>query len=305
MASSCDIGMRLDLCIAMVLGYLLPNEDSKSNFLGELLQDENFKWILKTSNDVDKFKMLLRGFDEHVVSAFNVHSVSFLWFYLSSISEENSKKMLECLWQCLVIARSPNEWKKSQHAVAFLGGFLAHANYISLSTAHSYLKNMLKFCLAYLDNLDAKSTKKSVSCVQHGLFYATVQSILYVLCYRWKEFDEIEDLKCYIQKKLVKILKSHLNPLRCVSRVVVQYFDKVNRRLKIIENTLVQEANGNFVVVAAELYFPFSLNTMKMCSSIFLPLQRRFIPCEKRRKKSSATICSRSEDPEKKIRREH
>lgn len=45
---------------------------------------------------------------------------------------------------------------------------------------------MAEWCCSYVDN--AGFLKVNVGGLQHGTFYATVQTLLFVLCYRYKEF---------------------------------------------------------------------------------------------------------------------
>lgn len=45
---------------------------------------------------------------------------------------------------------------------------------------------MADWCCAYVDNVDF--SKMNVGGIQHGTFYATVQALLFVICYRYHEF---------------------------------------------------------------------------------------------------------------------
>lgn len=44
---------------------------------------------------------------------------------------------------------------------------------------------MADWCCVYVDNA---GLSKSVGGIQHGIFYATVQALLFVICYRYHEF---------------------------------------------------------------------------------------------------------------------
>lgn len=121
--------------------------------------------------------------------------------------------MLEFLWE---VFQCPDESSigstKAYNAISFISEFLARANYIDLKFVFNYyflmpffstlkavilrlccewMRRISDWCLAYID----RHTNG-----EHSLFYAAVQSLLYVFCYRYAELRDQEGMFCSLAK---------------------------------------------------------------------------------------------------------
>lgn len=148
----------MDLCMAVLLSQLSPTASPALDPLlsGGELTSEDFLAILPTDPSIHvsqgaevkkeecageeeglyqlytTVKSTLAGFEEHVLTAHDTHSTPYLWFYACGLSPNICNLMLEYLWDsALSVLPTPNEWKKSHNAAAFLSGILARGNYVS------------------------------------------------------------------------------------------------------------------------------------------------------------------------------
>lgn len=108
--------------------------------------------------------------------------------------------------------------------VSYIGSYMARARYLDLQEVKNGLRTMMNWALAYITDksstklVNKKLTKRynpyasspsskhsdspntkssSIIAKDHTLFYTTIQSILYLFCFRWKELltDADDNLK--------------------------------------------------------------------------------------------------------------
>nr|CAD2122089.1 unnamed protein product [Meloidogyne enterolobii] len=131
--------------------------------------------------------------------------------------------------------------------------------------------------------------------VQHGIFYSTVQALLFVFCYRYEELNKEENsLSQFNLWNLDKIVFNSLNPLQHISQGVALCFLNLARRFNLFEkntdnSSLSPKTSTHSMAeislkrrrAVIDLFFPFSFCSLKICSPLIFPLMRRFTPLEK------------------------
>uniref|UniRef100_A0A915CKZ6 RNA polymerase I-specific transcription initiation factor RRN3 n=1 Tax=Ditylenchus dipsaci TaxID=166011 RepID=A0A915CKZ6_9BILA len=268
-----------DLSPSQITPATICNVDSNS-FETKLDLYINFSWIFtKSKGSSNIFNAMLAGFDEHVLYAYDLHSVSYLWLYLCSLSTANSNQMLNYLWNIIRIpVRSPNEWKKTHNAASFICAFLARSSFIPMEIACVWLRRMADWCCSYINNCETLRT--TIGGIQHGTFYAVVQSLLFVFCYRYKELADQGAIDDVHQWGLGRIVHSKLEPLRFISQAVALCFANVSRYLQIVYCNHILSPDETLRHRPVELYFPFSFCMLNICAPKILPLMRKFTPAE-------------------------
>ncbi|KAH7730511.1 Protein C36E8.1 [Aphelenchoides avenae] len=272
------VEQKLDICLNILLCYV------SRDYTTDVFFPDNAKhtgWILtaKRPPGLPLFDTLLPAFTEHVLYAHDVQSLSFVWLYLCSLSKEFEKRILTTLWKIVVApTRSPNEWKRSHNAAAFLGGILARANYVDYMTSYSWMKEMALWCGRYVDQVVI--LKPNVGGIQHGTFYAVVQALLFVFCFRYKELVDnrlVDDVHIW---GLGRVVHSHLEPLKYISRIVASCFANVSRHLQLVYCNHILNIDEETANPPVEPYFPFNLIRLPMSSRVLTPLLRRFTPTD-------------------------
>jgi hypothetical protein len=87
---------------------------------------------------------------------------------------------------------------------------------------------MADWCCDYVDNAEVLKNGATGG-VQHGTFYAVVQAMLFVFCYRYKELHEGGVVEGAHQWGLGRIIHSKLEPLHFISQAVALCFSNVSR----------------------------------------------------------------------------
>lgn len=137
--------------------------------------------------------------------------------------------MFQALWRIIITpANSPNEWKKSHNAASFLSGLLGRGKFASLNIAMGWMKRMAAWANQYVDNAEIRNTAKPGG-IQHGTFYAVVQALLFVFCFRYREIVETNQINELQSWGIGKILHSHFEPLKYISSVIAECFAAISR----------------------------------------------------------------------------
>lgn len=141
--------------------------------------------------------------------------------------------------------------------VSYIGSYMARAEYLDLKEIRNGIHTMVKWALSYCSTKtsytkkhsnnrfnpyqtkelratsNAGSSSKQQDCIKvkdHTLFYTTVQSILYLFCFRWKELMMSDNESSSIQPKgtfpremsgLPTLLNSKYQPLK-VQRLIIK-----------------------------------------------------------------------------------
>lgn len=267
-----DLTVKLDKAMTMVLGRV-------SKGRSDISLEEN-KWLnsieMETNSDV-VFEQLWPAFLELTLPAYDVQSVSFIWFYMCSFEEKYLNTVIRILWNLVSMpSLAPNEWRRSQNAATFIGAFLARATYVDFDKAYRWMQKMADWCNEYINVAGLRKTVEG--CLQHGTFYAVVQSLLFVFTYRYKEFVDNNRVQDVHSWGLQRIIHSQFQPLRFISRVIALGFATISRQLQIVYcSHIVEETSEKSPI---EHYLPFSIFQLPVSSSIVVPFIRKFQPTE-------------------------
>jgi len=125
----------------------------------------------------------------------------------------------------------------------------------------------------------------SLDVAAHGVFYAVVQGVLYVLCYKHELLlsDECAAARQELGELLHPVLHSELNPLKfCLDNVVVEF-----ERLGLCECAEVIAANERMAIGSRsasgaanrlEDFFPFDPIQLKRCAKLVAPFYQTWVP---------------------------
>jgi hypothetical protein len=123
----------------------------------------------------------------------------------------------------------PSEPMSKRLAVAsYLTGFLARAQYISVSTLQTAARILSSFCIEYMKTVPEERQFHSPD--RFMPFYVVTQSLFYLVIFRQKEIST-EKLR---QLNFPKIVMSKFNPLGCCIPAIALKFCDVMKETEII-----------------------------------------------------------------------
>ncbi|CAL8468014.1 g7552 [Coccomyxa elongata] len=225
----------------------------------------------------------------------HTHRSKFTQYLLWYLCEKDPKHCSASLVQLLLgQLTSPNTAPITRSAAAaYVASFLARAAMVPEDTLIGALQRMARWCLAYCQEQDARDARTAAAVtplttrldmdagpprgIQHQVFYAACQGLLYVLCYRLEQLMEapaaaagtspadtdagagVQVIRQLFTDVMPKLLHHRLAPLAVCLPTVVAEFTRLAQRLNLMDCTALLP--GRLEAARAqrplEMFFPF------------------------------------------------
>ncbi|KAI9206890.1 RNA polymerase I-specific transcription initiation factor RRN3, partial [Polychytrium aggregatum] len=218
----------------------------------------------------DLFHVMMEVFERTVLPTYKSRHTQFLWFYLCSLDAAFPELFLGHLLSRLMDTSSATIIRVS--SAAYIGSFIARANFLEASTVQTMLKMLNGWAYTYVDKMEWQVKHADVS--RYTVFYSVVQAIVYIFCFRWKELMSMDRNIPYGQLPaemmgFQRVVMSKFNPLKICAFAVVGEFAKITHRLDVLYcyNLIERPAPKNLPPLAApealEVFFPFDPYMLK------------------------------------------
>ncbi|KAK3131138.1 hypothetical protein QOZ80_6BG0502490 [Eleusine coracana subsp. coracana] len=222
---------------------------------GRLLQEfENLKIIFRTS----------------VLKVHKSKFTQFIMFYACSLDPEIYGLQF-ALFLMDLFTKKDNDAISRMSAVSYVGSFLSRARFISASIVVTILKKLVDWCVAYCDLHKDENTV--IKPVNHQIFYASCQAVMYVLCFRLRSIMDRPKLKEDLsQMSFGYILTHKLQPLKvCLPSIVNEFLRQAkaaglyNSSLNwIFEDAVESDLSKAFGGInRLDMFFPFDPYMLK------------------------------------------
>ncbi|KAG0222048.1 hypothetical protein BGX31_009387 [Mortierella sp. GBA43] len=219
---------------------------------------------LPTSNGMppaavqDLFVVLLGVFMKTILHTFKSRYTQFLLFYYISLSHRFSDYFLGALGTQILDKSQPKVARVA--AAAYMSSFVARAKYLDVRQVGMVVNMLGEFALETIDQVDTGSNVVP-DAERYSVFYAAVQALLYIFCFRWKVLviggaskprnrgDDFDSAGMIVGSMdgngetpairqwhaglacLQRIVTSRLNPLKVCSSNVVKQFARISNNL--------------------------------------------------------------------------
>ncbi|KAG2135732.1 RNA polymerase I-specific transcription initiation factor RRN3 [Suillus bovinus] len=232
-----------------------------------------------------QFHTLLAIFDRSILRTFKSRYTQFLLFWYASLHPEFSDLFLGLLVDKALFGSASASGVERAAASSYLGSFISRALFIDREGAQRAVKVLCAFLGAHLDAVEAGNAASN----NHSVFYAVVQSIFLVFCFRWRDLQEEPDeqevgRKIWISELGVvqRVITSDLNPLKVCSQNVVHQFARVAQATDFTYCFSILEANKRapypvFAGVAPGSAGPHELHTFFPFDPFKLPRSGEYI----------------------------
>jgi RNA polymerase I-specific transcription initiation factor RRN3 len=195
------------------------------------------------------FQTLLSHFRSTILPTYRSRHTQFLLFHFAQTSD---KLVDEFAGECVDLAfKSGNAAILRQSASAYLASFVARGSHVP--------SNVVRDVFGYIGHkLDILREENEKTCrgpdlQRYGTFYATTQALLYIFCFRWRDFiateaddDVLDDedptavlsqnleWRDGVRELLSRTIYSKLNPLKICAPPIVEEFAKIARNLRFL-----------------------------------------------------------------------
>lgn len=204
---------KLDSLMCILLEYISEIDRGR-------ISDEAYDDIFS-----EIFDGILLTFDRIMLPTHKLKSAQFVLFYACSLSPETFPADFMGLLVSHLMDIS-NSSVTRMASSSYLGSFIARAKFIKIESVRQCLTLLNHQCQSFVDNHETTITGKLevVQCIsskadRYGVLYASVQAILYIFCFKWKQLMLLKDkpLSGSFPPELhgfQRVLMSKFNPLR-------------------------------------------------------------------------------------------
>ncbi|OJA07665.1 hypothetical protein AZE42_09570 [Rhizopogon vesiculosus] len=193
-----------------------------------------------------QFHTLLAIFDRTILRTFKSRYTQFLLFWYASLDPEFSDLFLGLLVDKALFANATANGVERAAASSYIGSFVSRALFIDHEGARRTVKVLSAFLGAHLDAVEAGNAASD----NHSVFYAIVQAVFLIFCFRWRDLQEEPDEQEVGQKIWIselgvvqRVITSDLNPLKVCSQNVVHQFARIAQATDFTYCFSILEAN--------------------------------------------------------------
>ncbi|KAF8927092.1 hypothetical protein BGZ58_010640 [Dissophora ornata] len=265
-----EMTQKLDGILFLVFSYLRGYVDSCRH--------------LPTSNGQppapiqELFLVLLSIFMKTILHTFKSRHTQFLLFYYISLSSQFSDYFLGALGQQILDKSQPQVARVA--AAAYMSSFVARAKYLDVRQVGMVVDMLGGFALETVEQVDTGSSVLP-DAERYSVFYAAVQALLYIFCFRWKVLvigggtkghsnkDDFDSAGMIVGSmdgtssntesssarqwhaglaSLQRVVTSRLNPLKICSNNVVKQFARLSNTLNFMYIYPILEQNKRIFI---------------------------------------------------------
>ncbi|KAF2154655.1 RNA polymerase I-specific transcription initiation factor RRN3 [Myriangium duriaei CBS 260.36] len=202
---------------------------------------------IKSDSSTNELDQLLSLFTTFVLPTYRSRHVQFLAFHFSQLDAEKCARFVS---RCLsMIQGHANSSSSAIFGAAYLASFIARGS----RAPRSLVQDVVSFLIGRINYLREtyEKTARGPDIGRYSSFYASVQALLYIFCFRWRELlfdsslhstipDDDYDFQASGETFAVKGLKecltqaiySRLNPLKVCSPAIVKQYAAIANHLR-------------------------------------------------------------------------
>lgn len=217
------------------------------------------------------FESLLRALDNTILKTYQSRYTQFILFWSSQMHPDFTELFLG-----VILERALDSTRPSTHrmiAASYIGSFTARAATLDRITIRMLTGMISRWLNAFLDGKEGERTSSRDAVKRFGIFYAMIQALFYVFCFRWRELSGLTDAVPEevaspggtwmpgLQRTIERaIYHRALNPLKYCNSAIIEQFAKVSHHLDFVFCGTIIQANKRTSqngVGEIDSYFPF------------------------------------------------
>ncbi|KAF0904553.1 hypothetical protein E2562_035448 [Oryza meyeriana var. granulata] len=183
---------------------------------------EHLKSCREHGRLLKEFGILKTIFRASVLRVHKSKFAQFIMFYACSLDPEICGLEF-ALFLTDIFAKKEEDPISRMSAVSYIGSYLSRARFISADTVVAVLKRLVDWCVDYCDlqNNIGITTKP----INHQIFYASCQAVMYILCFRLRSIMDYPNLKSQLFNMPFGYILTHpLEPLKvCLPSIVSEF----------------------------------------------------------------------------------
>ncbi|KAI0030899.1 RNA polymerase I-specific transcription initiation factor RRN3 [Vararia minispora EC-137] len=250
-----SLGSSLDVSLAAAnpSSEFSPPPDPSTPLADEPTPDERHALLC------EQFQSLLYIFNRTILRTFKSRYTQFILFWFASLSPEFADTFLgELVSKALLENHQPAVTRAA--AASYVASYVSRATYIDRSGARRVISFLCQFLRQQIEMYEGPNARQAAP---HMVFYAVVQAVFLMFCFRWRDLleeeagegDEFGGADASARKWMPeldivqRVVTSAMNPLLVCSENVVLQFARVAQASGFIYIYPLIDANrrGTFV----------------------------------------------------------
>ncbi|CAL5049822.1 unnamed protein product [Urochloa decumbens] len=251
-----------------------------------------------------EFDILKTIFRKGVLKVHKSKFAQFIMFYACSLDPEICGLDF-ALFLTDIFTKKEDDAIARMSAVSYVGSYLSRARFISADTVVAILKRLVDWCIDHCERQKKKHTRTK-NPVEHQIFYASCQAVMYVLCFRLRSIMDYPNLRSQVFKMNIRsILMDPLEPLKVCLPSIVNEFLRQAKAARLfnasvdleLEDRIDSDLSKAFGGVnRLDMFFPFDPYLLKKSDRINLnraaTIQFQICPIKNKIDKQSTCRCS-------------
>jgi RNA polymerase I-specific transcription initiation factor RRN3 len=256
------------LCISSDHKSMISKLDSVMELLFEFINMKHRKSVEMNDSAefAEIFYALMDSFEKTMLPTHKLKCCQFLVFHACSLATEHySEDFMGLLMTKLMNSGDSNVIRMA--SASYLASFVARAKFVKITAVRHCLRLLNSMCQQYMDTFE-EEIKSSIEVERFGVFYATVQAILYIFCFRWKQIIHDDKIQAgHFPSELngfQRVLLSKFAPLKVCADPIVDEFSKITLQLNIMYCYSISGSKSDVVkpesvsqAIRLDTFFPF------------------------------------------------
>ncbi|CAN6193347.1 unnamed protein product [Urochloa humidicola] len=226
-----------------------------------------------------EFDILKTIFRKGVLKVHKSKFSQFIMFYACSLDPEICGLDF-ALFLTDIFTKKEDDAIARMSAVSYVGSYLSRARFISADTVVAILKRLVDWCIDHCERQKEKHTRTK-NPVEHKIFYASCQAVMYVLSFRLRSIMDYPNLRSQLFNMNIRsILMDPLEPLKVCLPSIVNEFLRQAKAARLfnasvdleledrVESDLSKAFGG---VNRLDMFFPFDPYLLKESDSYIRP----------------------------------
>ncbi|KAL6873722.1 hypothetical protein ACP4OV_013804 [Aristida adscensionis] len=187
-----------------------------------------------------EFDILKGIFRQSVLRVHKSKFAQFIMFYACSLYPEICGIQFAFFLADIFIAKEEDPISRMS-AVSYVGSYLSRARFIAADTVVGVIDRLVNWCEQYCDfqNSRGATTAKPID---HQIFYASCQAVMYILCFRLRSIMDYPNLKAQLfQMPFGFIFNHRLEPLKVCLPSIVNEFLRQAKAARLFNASMKQE----------------------------------------------------------------
>eukprot|EP01135_Chromosphaera_perkinsii_P005508 Nk52_evm57s352 gene=Nk52_evmTU57s352 len=243
---------------------------------------------ISSSEKHDLFGVLLKAFDKTILHTHRSKAVQFLLLFICKLDDKYPELFLGSMLR--TFGNSSTSIFVRQTTIAYIAGFIARGKYVKMETVKSSVEVLMEWACRYVDGYDHDEKPTVISVQKHILFYSVCQAVLYIFCFRHREFlSSTAGINYVLKLGFDRLISCNLNPLKVCQEPLVKEFARISRAFEVVYCHSILKRNRKITLrrrtatgraEGLDTFFPFDPYPLTKSGAFIANIYQEWVPSD-------------------------